>query len=962
MNRLVKPLVLTLTLSMLSINLCLAQTEVQGPVRGVWTVENSPYLCTAMVNIPAQDTLFIEPGVQVLFGGNFQFLIYGLMMAQGEPNDSIRFQAAPENQNNWGGLRFLNADTSCALEYCIIQGGRVLNGQPTDSIASGGNIFISGGRVHVSHSTIVNGGARGMGGGIAVWRSNSIVDNCRIINNESASSGGGMAVVFGSAAAVRQCEFTSNQATDNGGGVYIANNSNAVFVDCRLIENTTSARNGAGGGFFITNTSNPTFDNCVFSTNSVTGAGADGGAGAIRVSSSPIFRNCVFDANRSMDSGGCLYIRGEGVNPLFENCLFSNNTITAGDRAGGALYIREQSGVEIRFSRFFNNVADTGGAVFLREPPRCNIHHNLFQSNGARIGGGAVGVSDNLGNEPLIIRNCTFVEQYHTGLNPVPHTAFARGQSQILINSSIIWDDSPLFAENARVTVNYSNIRGGRDGVENSSEDPRFYSLDSTWYTLDGYSPCIDSGDPDLAADPDETRCDRGWMYLPQNALEGLETDSLYASMTTIDRGVAHLRFRNLTRVPLFLRPMDNFQEGQLAFTGDLSFITRDTQVNSVAYAGDCLYICGGNSGQSPNKIYRVDRQFNLTGNFDQPMDPGGLGYLDLASDGRSTLFAANNQAMVEFTTGGEFGEATELQYTGLPHLSNIRAVGADFRHPRFRGDFYLAGDEDFIVLTDGDFWERGRLPIGSSILALDVKKNSRALYIITSTEDGSNLLSLLLPDEQKSHPLYPLQTRGNYEISCIEVTQDWETGQGMLMVVFRTSEQGENFGDRIVIERLYTSWLVIVPEVKEVLPGEEAEWAIELAGDQVPAGDYESTFFITVNGRGEGGEVFAQLHVDQSGIKESALSMPEGFVMEGAYPNPFNAVTRYCYTLNTAAMVQADLFDLNGRLVSRLENGWRSPGRHWGCIDAAAAPSGTFYLNIKAGAYQQGQMLTLIK
>jgi hypothetical protein len=64
-------------------------------------------------------------------------------------------------------------------------------------------------------------------------------------------------------------------------------------------------------------------------------------------------------------------------------------------------------------------------------------------------------------------------------------------------------------------------------------------------------------------------------------------------------------------------------------------------------------------------------------------------------------------------------------------------------------------------------------------------------------------------------------------------------------------------------------------------------------------------------------------------------------------YPNPFNHQTTIQYTLNTDDAVSVAIFDANGREVALLYKGFRTAGKHEAVWDAAAMPSGVYYLRI---------------
>ncbi|HEM48908.1 MAG TPA: hypothetical protein ENO27_01730, partial [Caldithrix sp.] len=82
----------------------LQAADVSGTIDGeTWTAENSPY--NVVGNITVLD-LIIEPGVEVLFNGNFSFFVNGTLNATGSQVDSIFFKPAAGNSIGWQGIVF----------------------------------------------------------------------------------------------------------------------------------------------------------------------------------------------------------------------------------------------------------------------------------------------------------------------------------------------------------------------------------------------------------------------------------------------------------------------------------------------------------------------------------------------------------------------------------------------------------------------------------------------------------------------------------------------------------------------------------------------------------------------------------------------------------------------------------------------------------------------------------------
>jgi hypothetical protein len=77
----------------------LSQTQVSGLINSsrTWTKANSPYNITGNTQINEGVTLTIEPGVRVVFNGDFSFKAFGPIIAEGTAADSIYFETNSPN-------------------------------------------------------------------------------------------------------------------------------------------------------------------------------------------------------------------------------------------------------------------------------------------------------------------------------------------------------------------------------------------------------------------------------------------------------------------------------------------------------------------------------------------------------------------------------------------------------------------------------------------------------------------------------------------------------------------------------------------------------------------------------------------------------------------------------------------------------------------------------------------------
>ena len=99
-----------------------------GDVSGTWTAAGNPYVVTGDLYLNSDETLTIEPGVDVRFYGDFYFYVYGSLIAEGTENDSIYFLNHVDDDNDaigdWLGLQFYlwNSPEQISLSYISVSG------------------------------------------------------------------------------------------------------------------------------------------------------------------------------------------------------------------------------------------------------------------------------------------------------------------------------------------------------------------------------------------------------------------------------------------------------------------------------------------------------------------------------------------------------------------------------------------------------------------------------------------------------------------------------------------------------------------------------------------------------------------------------------------------------------------------------------------------------------------------
>jgi hypothetical protein len=112
---------------------------------------------------------------------------------------------------------------------------------------------------------------------------------------------------------------------------------------------------------------------------------------------------------------------------------------------------------------------------------------------------------------------------------------------------------------------------------------------------------------------------------------------------------------------------------------------------------------------------------------------------------------------------------------------------------------------------------------------------------------------------------------------------------------------------------------------------------------------DYIDTEFTLIIGEG-------------SDVDEDLSAQPLSFSLAPVYPNPFNAQATVNFMLPAPGNANIALFDVTGRQVATLSDGFFSAGSHQVSLLANELGSGTYFLRLNTGDKQLAQRVTLIK
>ena len=95
---------------------------------------------------------------------------------------------------------------------------------------------------------------------------------------------------------------------------------------------------------------------------------------------------------------------------------------------------------------------------------------------------------------------------------------------------------------------------------------------------------------------------------------------------------------------------------------------------------------------------------------------------------------------------------------------------------------------------------------------------------------------------------------------------------------------------------------------------------------------------------------------------EEFASSQPSDFVFNAPYPNPFNPTTVVSYQLSVNSNVNLSIYDIMGREVATLVDGFESAGAHQIVFDGTGMSSGVYFAVLQAGDFRGTRKMLLVK
>jgi bacillolysin len=96
--------------------------------------------------------------------------------------------------------------------------------------------------------------------------------------------------------------------------------------------------------------------------------------------------------------------------------------------------------------------------------------------------------------------------------------------------------------------------------------------------------------------------------------------------------------------------------------------------------------------------------------------------------------------------------------------------------------------------------------------------------------------------------------------------------------------------------------------------------------------------------------------------VQSKPDEIPAAFELSQNYPNPFNPATKIDFSIPQRARMTMKVFDVLGREVMILANGFFEAGRHEIELNASMLPSGVYFYNLTSGSNSITKKLLLLK
>ena len=156
-------------------------------------------------------------------------------------------------------------------------------------------------------------------------------------------------------------------------------------------------------------------------------------------------------------------------------------------------------------------------------------------------------------------------------------------------------------------------------------------------------------------------------------------------------------------------------------------------------------------------------------------------------------------------------------------------------------------------------------------------------------------------------------------------------------------------------------NWLKVDPSTGSVVGNSTLTVNLILDASNLAEGNYKTS--ISLNDPHHGGlSIPIEMNVSTTtGIKDNE-DIPKELELLQNYPNPFNPSTTISYRLKVPGYTALKVYDVLGKEIETLVNGYQPGGNYSFNFNASALPSGIYFYRLETTNFIQTRKMLLIK
>lgn len=393
----------------------------------------------------------------------------------------------------------------------------------------------------------------------------------------------------------------------------------------------------------------------------------------------------------------------------------------------------------------------------------------------------------------------------------------------------------------------------------------------------------------------------------------------------------------------------------------DEDTITRpigNTYINGVVFVDSLFYVTGGGNRNRdiPAKVYRFTRQGEFVDSLSLPwIDNRGL--RGVTYDGEN-IWGCHSSHVFKF----------DREMTLLDSFQVSPSIPVDVAVDPVNQTIYVCGVTGNIDAHN----YQGELQASWNLSwdGQNLRKYGLAWYpgqpdslnlLIFTTEPSTDFEVLFgfNPINGELQRLKDLTRDGADSPIGIDVSGRWKSSVWTLL----TTVSHPN-GDWVTVYELEpnTTWLTYSPVEGTLLAGQDTTFHVKVEAGMRPFDHYWVTLFYTMNA--DPGQKIIPISmsiVEESSIDQNELT-PTKFALDQNYPNPFNAETIIRYSLPQNGRARLAIYDLQGRRISVLKDGFHNAGFYTASFNAIDLPNGVYFYKLESAGASTVRKMVLMK